>query len=669
MHARKIMRARKAMHACIRSLLVAALCAAVPLAAADEPPHVPPIDHLPGTQDEVAGWLAASDGRWVRVRELAEKALQANPNSWGGHYLKGVAMHYGEGDLAQSVWHLQQAMDLFEKRYTAKPPNDMPWRWHEATLRELAFTLGEMDRPTEELRILDKYDDAYSPKRIAQRVWPLMKLRRYDDSRAAARAAVASGNENQRMIARSDLCAAECEAGDRVSAFQACTDALTDFRAPGTGGSVEYSNASEAALSVYKFDDCERFLLEATQRAVPDSWGNPFQHLAQLYLAEDRLPEAIAAVRGGQELRVRRPPWLDQHGQARLDGTIAELFLLVGITDRAVSAAQRAVDRPDRQGVHSGTEVQAEAASAVRLATALHELAVREEEDAGTATLWQAVKLRAHAAVHRVESWRARRRAAVMLSDEDFLVKSIRPYYVGGIDLPMWFMPDALDDIGGGVSLAGIAKAREVERYAGSDSFFDSLEAEAEFQRGNCEAGGRIAAHSLRNLPSAEVLLRARMEVLAGECARRSGDDAGMTAHFAAALAKDPGLFRRLELRLPVQLESDGTPLADRALALLESSPRFRSGEGRFHVALQGGRQPQACLLGPNREQYACAHVNLPVDTSAKVGARLLVAEFHKVAFALKADLSQADLTSLDGSPTAGRADHQVKSLLDQLGR
>ena len=53
---------------------------------------------------------------------------------------------------------------------------------------------------------------------------------------------------------------------------------------------------------------------------------------------------------------------------------------------------------------------------------------------------------------------------------------------------------------------------------------------------------------------------------------------------------------------------------------------------------------------------------------SAKAIARKLVAELHRVAFAIKADLSQADLTSLDGSPTAARADKQVRSLLDTLG-
>ena len=51
-----------------------------------------------------------------------------------------------------------------------------------------------------------------------------------------------------------------------------------------------------------------------------------------------------------------------------------------------------------------------------------------------------------------------------------------------------------------------------------------------------------------------------------------------------------------------------------------------------------------------------------------EAGARLLVAELHRSAFALKADLSQADLTSLDGSPTAARADQRVRSVLDKLG-
>src|SRR5207244_1811350 len=112
----------------------------------------------------------------------------------------------------------------------------------------------------------------------------------------------------------------------------------------------------------------------------------------------------------------------------------------------------------------------------------------------------------------------------------------------------------------------------------------------------------------------------------AGECARRKGDMDTAAGHFGKAIAKDPGLFRRLELRLPVEVDTDGSPLAERARKLLGRSPRFDVGDGPFRVMLRGGLQSEACLLGATRDQIACARINLPVDTDDTVGARLLVA-------------------------------------------
>jgi tetratricopeptide (TPR) repeat protein len=630
----------------------------------------PTPDHLGGTPDEVEGWFAVQDEKWIRARELGEKVLKADETSYGGHYILGVAMHYGEGDLARSAFHLEKAAKLFEAKFGPAPAEDKPWRWHESTLRELGFTYGEMDRPEEELAVFDRRDNAYLPKRNAQRVWPLMKLRRYDEARKAAKAAVATGDASQKIIARSDLCAAECEAGSREKAYVACTDALDTFRGSAMGGMVEFSNASEAALSVLKYDEAERFLSEATRRAVADSWGNPYQHLATLYLTEGRIPESIDALKGGQELRLRRPAWLDQHGQARLDGTLADLLLIVGETDRAVQIAQRAVDRPDRQGTSSGTEKQAVAASALRLSMALADQARRDWEGSTTAPFFDAGRLRDRAAWRALEAWRERRRAAVLLSDEDFLVRSIRPYYVGGIDLPTYDYVELVDAVGSGVALRAIARARQEETMVGAPAFFDALEAEAEYQREKWDEASAAAERSLKSLPHAEALLRGRVAAIAGEAARRRGDLATATARFSTAMTIDPGVFRRLGLELPVEVESDGTDLAEKAASLVNSSPRFRVESGqerRFKIVLRGGADPEACLLGPSRERIQCATVKLIASDSPREGARKLVAELHHVAFAVKADLSQSDLTTLDGSPTAQRADHQVKSLLDNL--
>ena len=45
-------------------------------------------------------------------------------------------------------------------------------------------------------------------------------------------------------------------------------------------------------------------------------------------------------------------------------------------------------------------------------------------------------------------------------------------------------------------------------------------------------------------------LLHGRMAAIAGESARRRGDEATATARFATTLIKDPGIFRRLGIRL-----------------------------------------------------------------------------------------------------------------------
>src|SRR4030095_3628662 len=93
-----------------RLALALALAAALPRAFADELSLARPLpEHLDANPDEAAGWRAASDEKWIKTREIAEKLLKADANSYAAHYLLGVAMHYGEGDLARSEFHLERA--------------------------------------------------------------------------------------------------------------------------------------------------------------------------------------------------------------------------------------------------------------------------------------------------------------------------------------------------------------------------------------------------------------------------------------------------------------------------------------------------------------------------------------------------------------------------------
>lgn len=627
-------------------------------------------DHLGNTPEELEAWRASEDGHYVRARELSEAILRANPRSYAGHYVLGVALHYGEADLARSIFHLKESIRLFEQRQGPEPAMDAPWRWHMAALRELAYSLAEIDHPAEELAILDRFDKAYVPKRLAHRIWPLMKLRRYDDARAAARFAIATTTEErQKRLARGDLCGAEFEAGDRRATYKACTDALADHRSQPRGGQITFSNASEAARSMFRYDEAERLLQESTKRADLDSWGNPFQQLASLYLSEGRIPEAIAALKGGQDLRMRRAAWLDQHGRAHLDQTIASLLLVVGEAARAVDVARRALIRPDRQGTHSEAKQQTVAASAILYALALRADAARLEEEAVSAGLRASLSLRWQALRRHLAAWREERRAATLLADERFLEASLRPYYAGGIALDQWLVAELVRIVGPGVALAAIAGARRAESEAVARVYLDVYEAEAEYRRGHWRAVLELVQRTSAALPKAEALLHGRLAAIGAEAARRSGRSDESTALFSIALTRDPGVLRRVDVRLPVRIEHDSSDVARLGASMIRSSPRFRSSSGGHVVNLESNAAgARACLLGPRHEVIQCAEHPASRNETAHESARRLVGEFHRVAFAVKTDLSQADLTTLDGSPTAGRADRQIRSLLDRLG-
>lgn len=651
------------------ALLAAAVLLAVPARAAAA------IDHLTGTPDELAGWDALMDDKWIAARELGDKVLRADPASFAGHFILGMALARGEGDLPRAAHQLDLAMKGYEARHAVddalagKSGEAGPWRWHQATLRELISALGAMDRPAEQLALIEKHNRLYAPPLQAHRIWPLMKLHRYDESRQAAREAIAANIGGQRKYARADLCGAESEAGDRQRAYEACLEATSEFRdSDDMAGQLEYSNASDSALEVFRFDEAERLILESTRRANTVPWVNPFRQAAELFLTEGRIPEAVDALRGGQQLRIARASWVDQFDRAAFDGTLAKLFLLAGIAERAVAAAERAFAQPDRQGHASGNETQAESASSLVLAVALRDRAERRVEEAVTSDLLPGLKLRVRALYDRLQAWRARRSAAVSLSDEDFLVRSLRPYYLG-ILLPPWLLPEVVDTVGGGVALSGLAKARAADPHPVAAHYFRAFEAEAQFVRGDLRAADDAAAQALSRLPQAEVLLRARMELIVAECARERGEASAAATHYLRVLQRDPGLLRRSGIALPVAIAGDGSELGDKAARLLGRSPRFARGEGQLSLRVEGaGTRPRVCLLGPSSEQVACASVNLPADVTPEAGARLLVAEAHQALFAVKLDLTQSDLTSLDGSPASGRADRHVQSVLDQLG-
>ncbi len=124
---------------------------------------------------------------------------------------------------------------------------------------------------------------------------------------------------------------------------------------------------------------------------------------------------------------------------------------------------------------------------------------------------------------------------------------------------------------------------------------------------------------------------------------------------FAEVLDRDPGALRRLGLALPAALRPGGDPTVGRAAGRALDSRRFELHPAApFSVGDAGGR---LCLYARGEVVLACA---TPADASAIEGcgddpAARLAAAFLDAAFAPRLEMSQQDLTTLDGTAVAER--------------
>ena len=120
-------------------------------------------------------------------------------------------------------------------------------------------------------------------------------------------------------------------------------------------------------------------------------------------------------------------------------------------------------------------------------------------------------------------------------------------------------------------------------------------------------------------------------------------------------------MLRQLDIVLPVRIEGKGArgeALRDR----LADSPRFHSAAGSVFAveAVDGVDHIKICLTG--RKRYQCTTSIPQKDDEDPVGTA--IDAFHDEAFAPKIELTQSDITSLDGRPVRGDARRAVDSLL-----
>lgn len=642
------------MRGCARTAIAATILSACVAAGAVHAQHELGLSDEAGVMlDEERALAEAQAGRHIKAREIAEAVVRAQPDSFAGHHVLGFVHHYGEANFARALYHQNRALHLFVQQHGEVPTPPAPWRWHARILREMVWTHGDLEHYEEQLRWMARYSELYEPDFVAERAWPFMKLRRFDEAREAAALGRATGDPRQNEIALNALCAVEFEAGDDQASYEACREAMMLHGGdPSRQGAVDFTNFAEAARAVFRLDEAERVDLLATRAQV--SWyGNPWLELTELYVRQARFVEALEALRQVPGYRERRPPHVRDADRNEHQRALAQFFLLIGRADDAARMSEKALHAPDRRAHTSRDPAQDRAIAALLHRASLRLRAEQRAEEAIGAPFYERLWSWVLAQNDRVAAWTSGRVAARSLADEDRLVGTFLIGTHRSAVMPPWLLGELVDVLGAGVVREAVRRARAEDDREGSDAYYDACEAEAALSAGDPERARELAARASLGLAPGEVLLRARMTAVTAEASRRLGDVRRASEAYGEAFQADPGIFRRFGWPVPVRLEVRGDAHAEAIAEHIASSARFDVDGWGLTVQVQ---PDQACLVDPSGAVLACADATAGEDGEDADAYRARVARlFLERAFAPRIDLSQTDANSLDGSNRVSR--------------
>jgi hypothetical protein len=209
-----------------------------------------------------------------------------------------------------------------------------------------------------------------------------------------------------------------------------------------------------------------------------------------------------------------------------------------------------------------------------------------------------------------------------------------------------------------------VDKARARDQRVGALAYYDAFDAEVALAAGDPERASELVSRGAVGLAPGELLLRARTLAVGAEAARRLGQHALAMQRYEQAFLADPGIFRRLALRVPVRIEARGDAVAAAVASRLSGSPRLDEDDGGFVLRVQADRaQGSACLMGTDNSEIACGRASAKAGDDADAMVAKLVQDFHEKAFAPRIDMGQTDINSLDGTNLV--RDDALKTLFD----
>lgn len=591
----------------------------------------------------------ALDAYWsnnsIRGRMLSEAILKDNPRSIPAMFVRGAALINAGSNPAAALNQVRTLRHYLEMLGRQNPADAHAREWYLRNLEMEVAVLMTLGCDVEGLRCIELMEQIYSPQPW-RKVWMQFRLNRLDE---AERSIVETEkNGNWKVTALNDRGTLELNRIQRAAAYETYKKLVT--LAPET--ETYMGNLGEAAFKNFQFAEAEKAYLKSTKLAKTNSTSSRYTDLAQIYLQQGRIGEAIDALKKLQAQRARRHPYTWQYDQAAIDATLASLLIHVGKIADAERIVRRAYDNPDRYGFSDANESDKTLSVSLSLWSILQcRIAELQEAEVTESTFGAAYRERQSL---DLEAWRLEKKITKLLDNERLTRFTFTPMF-GSCPLEL------LRILPRGVALSAIEFASQSDEHPAAAAYFNGYRAEVAFHHGQWNEAIRLAQVALEKLPAdGEKLFCSRLQAIAGLAELKLGETAKSLVKLDPVLDSNPALLRLLGARIPVKIDSDDSPAASQLAALLAKSPRLLPSSEGFRISIRSkGNQLTVEMFRLNNVRHTEQKVEI-ADNDLRAAVIQVYKQLHSQMATPAVSLDQPTINSLESIPIAIAERNQV---------
>ena len=606
-----------------------------------------PLEEEPAYQEAEKALLQQ---KYARSRQLLEGLLQQNKDNYAALYSLGEVYRWGEGSLPRAYYCYTRAQKILEKLHST-PATGPSWKVYANVLFARAHTAAQIERYQESLALINLYDHNFNPKMTASKGFTYIKMKRIDEARTLMLKLLGDPNyAHSRAEILNTLGNLEFESDNLEKSLEYFQSIAKEAATQNDLDPVYLANAGEVMRDLLDYAGAEKAYLEATQQFNPYTYSNPWGVLAELYAQQNRLPEALKALKMMQAWRISGSAQVSQNKWAECYGHVGSVLLQMGYDVEAKTILERLLARLDRNSGTSTASTLVEARLFYLYAIALERTLERCRERLAYCSWREWPKVWSEFAQEEQQLLQVRRRVANLVAAGTGLRDFLLPYGARSLDKPP-FVSNGWAFFGCGPTLAAAAPSPGPRQ-----PYLQAVRGEALAHSWNSKDAGSTLEAALSGLPSIEVKLRLRCQAVLAGWLNRQGRHSEALQYIQVLMQSDPSQLRACALALPVDIQTDGSSQALRARRYLYNSPRCRFAKASFVLSLSSrGEVVEGELSGPDGTRLT--------SLRAEKGASDFCQVFHDDVFASLIDLSQADIHSIDGSTGVGKAKKMVDLL------